>query len=249
MVHLTRKKGNDMGQSAGSERAVVVCFVALVLFSIAFVARLEPFSLVTAMLSLPIIPIGLMSVSAQVDPVFGRGRHRPDGSGPRGDIWRHSRAVLLGCVVQRIFKGSPGYERSAGGNGSNLIVPVIAYISLVLILLYPVFTCRRISDGLAERLQFLLIVFSVLIGWHPVLINVFLRFYHSIYRLPRSYYLFSQEAHPLRFRGYQRNLLALLYLVRPGPRSRVVLFVFAAFAQATMENLGGRVRCCGVFHR
>ena len=43
MVHLTRKKGNDMGQSAGSERAVVVCFVALVLFSIAFRSQVGAF--------------------------------------------------------------------------------------------------------------------------------------------------------------------------------------------------------------
>ena len=109
---------------------------------------------------------------------------------------------------------------------------------MVLILLYPVFlTCRRIFDGLAERLLFLLIVFSVLIGWHPVLINVFWILPLFI-DWPRSYYLFSQEARHYDFGAISVTLLALLYLVRPGPRSRVVLFVFAAFAQATMENLG-----------
>ena len=49
-------------------------------------------------------------------------------------------------------------------------------------------------DGLAERLLFLLIVFSVLIGWHPVLINVFFDFTTLFIEWPRSYYLFSQEA-------------------------------------------------------
>ena len=239
MVHLTRKKGNDMGQSAGSERAVVVCFVALVLFSIAFRSQVGAFlfghddAFVADYTDWLNVCIGagrpcLRSVTA----LMGQGLEGIFGGIAGLFYWDVSSSAF--------FKGSPWDTKDLPAETvQNLIVPVIAYISLVLVLLYPVFlTCRRIFDGLAERLLFLLIVFSVLIGWHPVLINVFFDFTTLFIDWPRSYYLFSQEARHYDFGAISVTLLALLYLVRPGPRSRVVLFVFAAFAQATMENLG-----------
>ena len=67
-----------MGQSASSNVLWLYASLRSSCFLSRFVARLEPFSLVTAML-LPIIPIGLMSVSAQVD--LSSERHRLMGQG------------------------------------------------------------------------------------------------------------------------------------------------------------------------
>ena len=239
MVHLPGKKGNNMRQSAGSERALVVCFVALVLFTIAFRSQIGTFlfgrddAFVADYTEWLNVCIGagrpcLRTVTA----LMGQGFEGVFGSIAGLFYWDVSSSAF--------FKGSPWDTKDlAAETVRELIVPVIAYVALVLVLLYPVLvTCHRLFDGLAQRLFFLLVAFSVLIGWHPSLINVFFDFATLFIDWPRSYYLFSQEARHYDFGAISVTLLALLYLARPGPRSRAVLFIFAAFAQATMENLG-----------
>ena len=209
-----------MRQSAGSERALVVCFIALVLFTIAFRSQVGTFLFGDD-------DAFVADYTHWLDVCIGAGRPclrsvtALMGQGLEGIFGGIAGLFLLGCVVQRIFKGSPWDTKDLPAETvQNLIVPVIAYVSLVLVLLYPVFvTCCRIFDGLAERLLFLLIVFSVLIGWHPVLINVFFDFATLFIDWPRSYYLFSQEARHYDFGAISVTLLALLYLARPGPRS------------------------------
>ena len=228
-----------MRHSAGSERAGVVCFVALALFAIAFRSQIGTFLFGRG-------DAFVADHAEWLNVCIGAGRPclrtvtALMGQGLEGIFGGIAGLFYWDVSSSAFFMGSPWDTKDLPAETvQNLIVPVIAYAALVLVLLYPVFvTCRRLFNGLAERLLFLLVVFSVLIGWHPILINVFFNFATLFIDWPRSYYLFSQQALHYDFGAISVALLALLYLSRPGSRSRVALFVFAAFAQATMENLG-----------
>lgn len=138
------------------------------------------------------------------------------------------------------FMGSPwSINDIPPAKVTNLIIPVCAYLSFALLLLYPILMmCKRMFEGFPERVLFLMVSFSVLIGWHPVAVNLWFNFASIFIDWPRSYYLFHQRIVHYDFGTIGVLLMGLLYLARPAQRSILTIAVLAVLMQATIEHLG-----------
>ena len=182
-----------MRQSAGSERALVVCFIALVLFTIAFRSQVGTFLFGDD-------DAFVADYTHWLDVCIGAGRPclrsvtALMGQGLEGIFGGIAGLFYWDVSSSAFFKGSPWDTKDLPAETvQNLIVPVIAYVSLVLVLLYPVWLPAAAYSTVWLKTVFLLVVFSVLIGWHPVLINVFFDFATLFIDWPRSYYLFLKR--------------------------------------------------------
>lgn len=228
-----------MRETSVSQRALTALFFTLALYTIAFKSVIG------------LAPIGDLGVFTAdhadwLDVCIGAGRpclrmtSAILGQSIEGLYSWLAGGFFWDVASSAFFMGSPwSINDISPDKVTNLIIPICAYVSFVLLLLYPVLIiCRRLFDGFPERVFFLMAAFSVLIGWYPVIVNLWFNFASVFIDWPRSYYLFSQKALHYDFGTICILLLGLLYLTRPAQRSLLTVAVLAVLMQATMEHLG-----------
>jgi hypothetical protein len=236
-----------MRRAAATTTVVIVAFVVLSLIAIAFKSKLSVILISPIDAFVPdyadwigvCIDAGRPCLRATT-AILGQSFEEVFGAVAGLFFWNADTSLF--------FMGSPWEIHDVKGTQVfNWFVPLSAYLSLCLVLLLPLLVvCRRFFNSFAERILFLLVAFSALIGWHPVLVNLFFKFAAVFIDWPRSYYLFSSKFCHYDFGTIALLLLALLYLARRGRRSWLGVAAFAVLAQATFENLG-LVFAAGVF--
>ena len=155
-----------------------------------------------------------------------------------------SKLLFWNVAESLFFSGDPDAviqinERNPVGTFKYATVPFIGIFIYILACLSSVyFFVVKFSDNVFTRYIFFIVLFYSILGWHPIIVNIFFNFITNFVEWPQYYFLYSEPYKRSDFLSLAFLLFSIHYLSTKWNGSLLPIAFIAAIAQATFEYLG-----------
>ncbi len=155
-----------------------------------------------------------------------------------------SKLLFWNVAESLFFSGDPDAviqinERNSLYTFKYSTLPFIGLFIYILACLSSVyFFVVKFSDNFITRYIFFIVLFYAILGWHPIIINIFFNFVTIFIEWPQYYFLYSEPYKRSDFLSLAFLLFSIHYLSTKWKGSLLPVAAIAAIAQATFEYLG-----------
>jgi hypothetical protein len=120
-----------------------------------------------------------------------------------------------------------------------IVVPSISWFLYVFTIIWGIFFWgQRIFRKFWVGFSFSILVAFAVIGWPPVVVNIFFNFVNIFFDWPEYYFMYSQGYHNYDFMALIYSLVAILYIAEIRIRPVWSLLLMSVWGQLTIEHLG-----------